>query len=163
GGFVVLDVDPVIRHPVAGEELAQPPRVGREARPDHPRSGAGADQDLAPRHERAQDEGAERLVLVDDRAELLEGDLDHLPRGAHHAGKVKALPEDESELAEEAAALMERDEPVPATVVLDDRHRARLDHEEALALLPRREEHLARLDLPDLAPATEPLHLVVVK
>ena len=59
---VLLQVDPGVRQPVAGGELAQPAGVRRVPRPDDPDAGHRADQQLPAAQEGPQDEVAQLRV-----------------------------------------------------------------------------------------------------
>jgi hypothetical protein len=57
-----------MRDPITGEEVAEPPRVRRQVRPDELHTGAHPDQQRAPRDERTQDQIPEPLVGADHLA-----------------------------------------------------------------------------------------------
>jgi hypothetical protein len=66
------------------------------SRLDQLEPGADIDQDRAPRDERSEDEVAEGLVLGDDLAKLLEGDLNDAAAIANDRREVEALADDEA-------------------------------------------------------------------
>ena len=133
--LVLLQVDPLMRHPVADQELPQPPGVGREPRTDQLDPGSDADQDRAPGHEGPEDDVAERLVLGDELAQLLDRDLDHLAGLPDDSGQIETLAGQHGELAQKATGAVDGDHPVLLAVALDDHNRARLDDEEVAALV----------------------------
>ena len=96
-------VDPAVRQPVAGRELAQPPRVRRVARADDPEAGAEPDQQRAPEQVGAQDEVAERRVVRRQLAQPLDRHGEHLARLDDHRREERGLAGEQAELAEEAA------------------------------------------------------------
>ena len=68
--LVLLQIDPLMGHPVARQVLPQAPGIRREPRADQLEAGPDADQDRAPGHEGAENDVAERLVLGDELAQL---------------------------------------------------------------------------------------------
>ncbi len=146
-GFLVpFEIDPLMGHPISGQELAQAAGVGGKPRADQLDPGADVDQDRAPSHECAEDHVAQCLVLSDDLAQLVQGNLDHLSGVPHDPGEVEPLPGDEAQLAQEPVLPVDGDDAVLGAQALNDGHRSRLDDEEVAALIAGGEEHLARLD-----------------
>ena len=66
--LVILEIDPLVGHAVARQELAQAPGVRGEPRADQLDPGSDVDQDRAPGHECAEDQVAHCLVLSDELA-----------------------------------------------------------------------------------------------
>jgi len=146
GLLVVLEVHPVVRHPVAGQEGADAAGVLGVARANHLHPGAEVDQDRPTRHERAEDQVAELLILGQQRPQARSRHLNQLARVPHHRAQVGGGAGDQIELAQEAVAAVHGDHPVLKAVALDDGNRARLDHEEVVAGVALAEEDLAGLD-----------------
>jgi hypothetical protein len=63
GGRILLEIDPRVRDPVTGGELAQASGIGAESRTDDLDTGDAADQQLAAREIAVQDEIAEARIL----------------------------------------------------------------------------------------------------
>jgi hypothetical protein len=121
--LVCLQIDPLVGHPVSRQELAQAARVGREARADQLDPRFGIDQDRSPGDERPEDQIAQRLVLVDDFAQLVQGNLDQLPGVTDDPGEIEPLADDQAELPQEPVGPLDRDHPILLAQPLDDRHR----------------------------------------
>ena len=68
-----LQVDPVMRQPVADRELPQAPGIRRIARTDDPEPDPQPDHDRAPHDQRPQDQVAQHDVLSDDLAQTTPG------------------------------------------------------------------------------------------
>ena len=153
----------MIRHAVAGEELAEASGVRREARPDDPDAGADVDQDRAAGEVGVEDDVAELLLVGKQAAHAVHVDLDQLAGVADDRGQVHARAGEQVEIAEEAVRPLDRDDPVLCAVALDDRDRAGLDDEEVVALVALAEQHLPRLDPPNLADLTQPVAMLVAQ
>jgi hypothetical protein len=161
GLFVLLEVDPVIRDAVAVEELADPAAVRRVARAEQLESGADLDQDRAPRHERAQDDVRQLLVVGHRVAQDVGGNLDHLAGIADDRGQLYAGAGQEVQLAEESVGAVNGDHPVLVHVALDDRDRSRLDDEEVVLVVAGPEQDLSDVDLPHRPDRTKPCALLL--
>ena len=105
------------------------------SRLDQLEPGADIDQDRAPRDERSEDEVAEGLVLGDDLAKLLEGDLNDAAAIANDRREVEALADDEAQFAQEPAGSVNGDDAILGAEALNDRRCSRLDDEEFAALI----------------------------
>ena len=100
---IALDVEECVRYPVAGKELVQPPRVGRQPRSDEPQSRSEPDEDRPPRDEGAQDEIPDPLVGSDHPAQLSDSEHDHLAILRRDGRQIRRLPGQEIRPAPEAA------------------------------------------------------------
>jgi hypothetical protein len=161
--LVVIEVDPLVGHPVSRQKLPQAAGVGREARPDQLDPRSDIDQDRAARHECTEDQVAQRLVLIDDLAELVQGDLDHPACVADDPRQIEPLADEQTELTQEAVVPLDGDDLVLLPEALDDEHRSRLDDEEVGGLVSRVEQHLAGLDRAQPTELAESRELVLVK
>ena len=133
----------MVGHPVAGQEFAQPARVGRVARADDPHAAADLDQQRPAGQVRPEDQVAELLVTGDQLAQALERHVDHLARVADDRAQVHPATGQQVELAKEPMRAMDRDHMVLGAVTANDRHRPGLDHEEVVAVVPFLEQQLA--------------------
>ena len=98
-----VEIDPSVGQAVAGCELAQAPRVQRVRRPDDPQPGAEPDQHRTARYVGMQDQVAEAGILGDHLPQLLDRNLQYLPRFAHDRRQKRSSAQQEVELAEKAA------------------------------------------------------------
>jgi hypothetical protein len=163
GFLVLLEVHPLVGHPVAGQELSQAMGAPRVARADQLHTCPDVDQDLAAREVGAQDDVAQLLVFGDQRAQPLGRHLDDLAGVADDRGQVRRRAGQQVDLAEEPMRALDGDDPVLVTVALDDHDHARLDHEEVEAGLALSKQDLAGLHLPHLPDRAKPRALLVAK
>ena len=152
GALVLLDVDPGMRETVARAELAQPASVRREARADQLEAGAHPDQHRAADQEGTQDEIAQRLVVGDDLAQLVDGHDEDLARLDHDGGQEHRLAHEEVQLAEEAPRSVDHEQSLAGRPVgVIDRDLALEDDVEVVAAVALLEQDVAGLDLAPLA------------
>ena len=164
GLLVPLQVDPAVRQEVAGGELQQPPGVGREARADDPEANTELDQDRAADEIGPQHQVAEGRVLGDQLAQALHRHGQDLAGLLDHRRQQRGLVGEQAQLAEEPAGPVHGDHPLgPATLLLDDRHRPREDHEEVVVLVALPVEDLAWPRGSPLAVGGQGLQLLVAQ
>ena len=111
----------------------------------------------------AQDDVAQLLVFGDEGAQRRDGHLDDLAGVAHDGRQIDARARQQVELAKEAVGTVDGDHAVLGAVALDDRHDARLDHEEVIAGVAVAEEHLPGLDLAHLPERAQPRALLLTQ
>ena len=98
-----VEVDEAVRHPVAGEELAQVARPRVAAVADQPRAAFGFDDDRATADQRVGDQVAEPGVAGDDAAERLAADEDRLARLGDAGAEERRFERDQVQLTGELA------------------------------------------------------------
>ena len=140
---VLLEVDPRVRYAVARGELAQASRVRRIARADDAQPGALANQQRAPQKAGPDQQVAERRIVVDELAQLVERDREDLARLAHPRGRERRLSGEQVELAEETPRPVDPDHPLLVVDLLDHRDQPGEDHEQRRNRLSLLVEHLA--------------------
>ena len=149
GPRLLLEVHEVVRVAIPRHEHAQPPRVGRVARPDHPGTGPDADQPRAPCEERPEHRLRQDGVGVQDIAKPVRGRLDHLPVVDHASRQVHPLARDQVHLAQESPLTVDGDDPLARLAgVAQDRDPAAEQHEEVVVIIALPEEDLALADVP---------------
>ena len=125
---VALDVDVRVRVRVAREELLEAERPGGVRRPEEDGVALPCrDQPRAPRDEGAQKDVADLGVALDDAAERLGVEEEHVAGGLHPSANEGAAPREDAHLAGELARLVRGDGVVAADPRANDFDRARKD------------------------------------
>ena len=144
-----VGVQPRKRQAVAARELDEPSRRLGRMRPDD------LDTDTVPRlkalparHERPEQQVAERAVLEQERSQLLALDGDVAKRLGHHGRQEHRLPREQVRLSEEAARAVAVD--LRAGLVEDGRL-AFDDRDQGIASITDPKEHVTDLRAPLLA------------
>jgi hypothetical protein len=136
---VLVEVDPAMRQPVAGGEVAQPTRVTRVAGPDDRQPGALADEVPATNQERAHDHVADAGVARHQLTQPLDGHGQDLAGLGGRGGHERRLAGEQTELAEEAAGAVDGQD----ALLVGDRHLAVEDHGQVLQSVALLEQHVA--------------------
>lgn len=162
GLLVRLQIDPAVRQPVAGGELAQPPGVGRIARADDAETGALPDEEGAAAQAGAQHHITKDGVPGHQVTQLIHGQGEDLAGVPHHGGVEGHLSVQEAEFADEAARAMHTQQAFTGcAVALDDGDRATEDDVERLAPLPLPDQHVTGVNRAPPAMLRQAGHLVV--
>lgn len=146
GLLVRLQIDPAVRQPVAGGELAQPTGVGRIARADDAETGSLPDEQSAAAQAGAQHHVTEHGVPGHQVTHLIHGQGEDLARVPDHGGVEGHLSFQEAEFADEAARAVHTQQAFAGcAVALDDGDRATEDDVEHLAPLALPDQHVTCL------------------
>ena len=133
-----------MREPVAGDELAQPPGVGREGRSDDAQAGAESDQPLAAQEVGPEQQVAEYRVVADQRAQAIDGNDELLTRFPHDGREQGSLPREQALLAEEPSRAVHGDQPLPRPSVVVNHGDLAVEHDmEVIVLIALAEQHLS--------------------
>jgi hypothetical protein len=136
----------LVRQPVAGREVTQPAGVGGVPRTDDREARAEGELERAADQEPPQDQVGQPRVSRNHLAQFVDRDGEHQRRVLGHRGEEQRLPDEQAEIAEEAARTVDSDHaPLQADVL--DHHDIALEHDEEL--VRRLARPLQRLPLAD--------------